>query len=629
MKIKTKILFFLALSFLALFAHEDQKTLTIHDYNPYKVEALQATADYFNSLFWTQYAPIKWKMRYLNWDVDRETNLCKSRFEALENLSLDEIKQPFNRLFASVCDGHTKIEYCDNRAVCLPLQATFFEGKVYIVDSKIDEIEPGDELKLIDGYEPLEYASYNMHGCSQKEMPIARPQFDYARAFIRIGAYDPLPEDQEEPVLLTLCRDGEDFEVFVNWQDVNIETKQESDLQEQDQEDLFFFEEIIDEQRVSDPAHQDRQDKNSQDEKRSFNLDPKNMPFKIKELRRNLLEDFFRERTYNRAKHYDKIFKSLARSEESEDSCSQARFYLRMINDVTLGVLIVPNFTSLSSIKLLDESMGMLCEQTDALVIDTRGNLGGYDLLCWGLLSRLSSKPLTNLTTSYLIDAKRVEEAKRDITCKNWILENTQNDQDLAELTNLAYGNFIHDGQLCGYPFTREYVKNCLLHSISIVEEWERGYTCTRFVPDQGQALLTTHTKTYDKPLFVLIDERSASNGDAFAAILKDNQRATLIGKTTAGLGGNVFNYTLSNFCGIKDFSLTQSLVLRNNRLVIENLGVAPDIEYERTLKTAMDRNLELEQMLNFISLKLKRENFDQKSEESEESAFENTLSQR
>ena len=44
----------------------------------------------------------------------------------------------------------------------------------------------------------------------------------------------------------------------------------------------------------------------------------------------------------------------------------------------------------------------------------------------------------------------------------------------------------------------------------------------------------------YTKPIMVLVDEMSASGGDAFAATIQDNARGPLLGWRTMGAGGNV-----------------------------------------------------------------------------------------
>src|SRR5258707_497943 len=90
----------------------------------------------------------------------------------------------------------------------------------------------------------------------------------------------------------------------------------------------------------------------------------------------------------------------------------------------------------------------------------------------------------------------------------------------------------------------------------------------------------------YTKPLMVLVDEFSASGGDAFPATIQDNQRGLLFGMRTMGAGGNVVSTTIGTYSeGIT--SLTESLMNRKNPIVtaeyptapyVENIGVRPAI---------------------------------------------------
>ena len=87
----------------------------------------------------------------------------------------------------------------------------------------------------------------------------------------------------------------------------------------------------------------------------------------------------------------------------------------------------------------------------------------------------------------------------------------------------------------------------------------------------------------YTKPILILINGRSISCGDLFAAILQDNKRATLFGTRTAGAGGAVFRHKFDNKFGIEFFTTTITHGERKNGDPIENLGVMPDIPYEIT----------------------------------------------
>jgi hypothetical protein len=90
----------------------------------------------------------------------------------------------------------------------------------------------------------------------------------------------------------------------------------------------------------------------------------------------------------------------------------------------------------------------------------------------------------------------------------------------------------------------------------------------------------------YTKPLIVLVDEMSASGGDAFAATIQDNLRGPLLGWRTMGAGGNVTAWEGGSYSmGVA--TVTESLMNRKNDIktaeyppapYVENIGVRPDI---------------------------------------------------
>jgi hypothetical protein len=90
----------------------------------------------------------------------------------------------------------------------------------------------------------------------------------------------------------------------------------------------------------------------------------------------------------------------------------------------------------------------------------------------------------------------------------------------------------------------------------------------------------------YTKPIIVLVDDMSASGGDAFAATIQDNNRGPLVGWRTMGAGGNV-EYWEAGTYSLGVSSVTESLMIRKNNIVtpeyppapyVENIGVRPDI---------------------------------------------------
>ncbi len=94
---------------------------------------------------------------------------------------------------------------------------------------------------------------------------------------------------------------------------------------------------------------------------------------------------------------------------------------------------------------------------------------------------------------------------------------------------------------------------------------------------------------TWKKPMLVLIDELAGSCGDAFPMLVKSNKRAKLFGQNTMGLGGNVEKVAQLNHSRI-NIALTRGLFFPSREggadpsEVIENNGVAPDIEYAHSV---------------------------------------------
>ena len=92
----------------------------------------------------------------------------------------------------------------------------------------------------------------------------------------------------------------------------------------------------------------------------------------------------------------------------------------------------------------------------------------------------------------------------------------------------------------------------------------------------------------YTKPILVLVDEMTASGGDAFAAMVQDNGRGLIYGVRTMGLGGNVIDWSLDGYAEV-DTRITTSLMVRKNPVFtgglypvtsyLENVGVHPDID--------------------------------------------------
>ncbi len=124
----------------------------------------------------------------------------------------------------------------------------------------------------------------------------------------------------------------------------------------------------------------------------------------------------------------------------------------------------------------------------------------------------------------------------------------------------------------------------------------EKAYDHGQFLSEPfalfgGSNYVTPQNYTWKKPMLVLIDELAGSCGDMFPMLVKANKRAKLFGQNTMGLGGNVEQVGQLNNSRIK-ISITRGLFFpyrANGAYVpsdlVENNGVAPDIEYAHTVE--------------------------------------------
>ncbi|AAD19153.1 hypothetical protein CpB1054 [Chlamydia pneumoniae TW-183] len=218
--------------------------------------------------------------------------------------------------------------------------------------------------------------------------------------------------------------------------------------------------------------------------------------------------------------------------------------------------------------ELFGEIIDHLEKETDALIIDQTHNPGGSVFYLYSLLSMLTDHPLDTPKHRMIFTQDEVSSAL------HWqdLLEDVFTDEQAVAVLGET---------MEGYCMDMHAVASLQNFSQSVLSSWVSGdINLSKPMPLLGFAQVRPHPKhQYTKPLFMLIDEDDFSCGDLAPAILKDNGRATLIGKPTAGAGGFVFQVTFPNRSGIKGLSLTGSLAVRKDGEFIENLGVAPHID--------------------------------------------------
>lgn len=539
------------------------------EYGSSKEKAAQTLLAYFNSLFSTQYAPLKWKQKRYQLDLDLEQSKALSDLKNIKNWHIDSLKPIFSRLVDSTKDLHVGLLFEDQRIAKIPLEVELVGDKVIVRTSSHESIFPGDEIVTMDGDKPLDHIKRVFYG--SKDVNVTRPYFLLERAFTRNGARMSVP--QEGDILRIEVRQGTDLNVYeVPW-NVNNTNSVAS----------FFDSDDLNYRRVG--SNKLLQNRSSFFSNKGHWLARTDIPLCFDRL--NRAQTQFLVNSYN--KTYGSNF-----TEDTDFLWDPLDWEIFDQEGVSVGYMRVEDFESIN-FDQVDEALRALQKKTEALVLDLRGNPGGYDFSCFGLAGRLIAQPLVNLMNSLILDESIIEDFREVLSELQFVLDSAETDDEIQDLLG---------GLECsGLPMTLDFARALVREARFCIEEWDSGYTCSRFEPLRGMDKIYPHpTIRYTKPLYILIDEKCASCADIFPALMKDNNRATLLGRTTSGGGGVVEEVPITSVFGIKSLSLTRSLMLRNNRMVIEDVGISPHFEHKKTVESVIDPNQEKMKAIDFAA---------------------------
>lgn len=134
---------------------------------------------------------------------------------------------------------------------------------------------------------------------------------------------------------------------------------------------------------------------------------------------------------------------------------------------------------------------------------------------------------------------------------------------------------------------------------------WQKGLRMTDFTSLDGDEWIAPNMVHYTKPVVMLIDEMSASGGDAYPSLMQGYGRAKLIGTRTMGAGGHVGENSPLNYSQIT-VNMTRSLFFRPDGVAVENNGAVPDYSYDITVDDFMNgykgyRNFYTQKLLEMI----------------------------
>ncbi|MBI4042717.1 MAG: protease-like activity factor CPAF [Deltaproteobacteria bacterium] len=541
---KKRIVALLLAILLAPTAFADQKAL--------KAKMLK-DLDALKTLFETDYAPAEWKKSFFGWSLQTAINDAKDRVKSCDSMTIKGYHQILRDLFNSMKDYHVGIRFHSTEKSVLPFQIKGADGRYFFVyldrdflPEKSFPFKEGDELiqfgEISTGDAVREFRKMLGNNASKTDEALAeilltRRSGKAARTV------------QKGPIMLTIRRKGTDKLVRhqLIWDYAPEKINYDVDFVQPDKEARIRGEHRANffDKKMMTPYWTDF---NGVDLGENPHLLGSKVGF-IPALG-------------------EKVWQSSA--ENSFDA-----YIYQTEGGKKIGYLRIPHYdtsdgSAFIKIAYFQELIARFSDETDALVIDQMNNPGGSVFYLYAVASMLTDQAL--LTPRHRMTITQADVFEAYETLPN--LEKIKNDEEAVR----EMGD-----SLSGYPVTYQMIRYFIEYCRFIIAEWNAGRTLTHSYYLMGVDAINPAPVHYAKPILLLVNSLDFSGGDFFPAILQDNKRVTVLGTRTAGAGGYVLERKYPNQFGIDFFTVTGSIAERASQLPIENLGVAPDIEYEVT----------------------------------------------
>jgi Peptidase family S41 len=238
-------------------------------------------------------------------------------------------------------------------------------------------------------------------------------------------------------------------------------------------------------------------------------------------------------------------------------------------NGHTIGFIRIPSYAPsnvITALTAFQTEIAFFQANTEGLVIDEMRNPGG-------------NVGYLNLIVSYLMPSKWRSIPLEVRATSEWVQAFSS---ELVAATSLGAPQNILD--------LLRNIKDEVVAANSAMRGRTKPIPVDDVTIDRDPAMdAKGNVIAYNKPLIVLVDEMSASAGDAFAATIQDNTRGPLVGWRTMGAGGNVEGWEAGSY-SLGFTTVTESLMVRKDAIMtaeyptapyVENIGVRPDIEVD------------------------------------------------
>jgi C-terminal processing protease CtpA/Prc len=504
-----------------------------------------ADFDQLLEMFKSYYGPYQLKEQTLGINIEKLANDLKT--QALEAKTDEEFMGYVMQFGAALQDGHVQFGIENSASnvsrYVIPMVLSTVEDKAIVGDieeklAAFSEISKGDEILAVDGKTPQEWAQMGL-----KYRRTARALSDnqiLINAAINRRSYmtDLIPASPVAEIKFKNA-DGETRVISLPWTKLKYNPKLDGimtppkgalDLSVPYVSDLNTIESHVNQMGQVEPVF----------------LTPQTL------------------KTYNFVKVYPSDA-SLKKFGIKDPSTTKPEIYAALYKHEGKTILLVrqntyspEDFPTSVYMKAYQALMSEYEAFADVLVLDQTHNPGGS--YCAEFYDLFANEG----------DVQSVEKVRAD---RKWINDFTVN-----------YPNEIGDAS----PWD---VKSLMAWGSIVEAAYDKGEFMTEPIPIFNSSSYTTPRQyTWKKPMLVLIDELAGSCGDMFPMLVKANKRAKLFGQNTMGLGGNVEQVGQLNNSRIA-IRMTRGLfhpyrpdgAYRPADLV-ENNGVAPDIEYSHTI---------------------------------------------
>jgi C-terminal processing protease CtpA/Prc len=517
--------------------------------------------DYIGNIYERGYGPKVWKEKHIQWNLSQELDKAKKGISDAQ--SVQEYRKAAAGFFISMEDYHVSYGFYSTERAFLPLLLKTVQGKTIIVDIDRKQLsetsfpyQVGDEITAMDAQSIVDLKKE-----LTQDMKTTAPLTDSALGDLMLTARSArrnlvVPRNT---VTLSLIRAGE-AQVRshqINWAYTPEKLPGYSKLPT---ENPFFEKLNLGPFGVKKPA---------------FDFSKANMLTPI--LSSIVQSAGLQDSAFEIGAKKSFLPDLGSRIWETDASNTFDAYIYQNEKNQLIGVIRIPSYTPSAGGPKAAAEFGEILKKmqklTSGLVIDQVNNPGGSVFYLYSLVSMLTDQAFSTPKHRMALNPDQVKG------CHDYYgeFEKIHNDDEAKK----AFGESID-----GYPTSYSVALAAKNYCDFIIEQYALGKKISDpFYIFGVDKINPSPVVQYTKPIVILVNELDFSGGDFFPATLQDNKRVTIIGTRTAGAGGYVEAFNISNLLGLEYFTMTGSLAERVDKNPIENLGVVPDVPLDFTLE--------------------------------------------